>query len=89
MLHVQAGLFTSDSVVAQGGRSAPDSSAGRFALGSALFQSGQFEAAIPELKVSLQLEPRLKQAYFLLGRAYSKLGRKDEANAALSRNSMN
>lgn len=63
----------------------PDSSAGRFALGNALFQSGQLEAAIPELKHSLQLEPRLKQAYFLLGRIYSRLGRKDEANDALKK----
>src|ERR1700694_961729 len=64
---------------------APDSAAGRCALGNALFQHGQFEAAIPELNVSLQLEPRMKQAYFLLGRAYSKLGRLDEAKAALKK----
>jgi tetratricopeptide (TPR) repeat protein len=61
----------------------PDSSAGRFALGNALFQGGQLEAAIPELKRSLELEPRLKQAYFLLGRIYARLGRMDEAHAAL------
>jgi tetratricopeptide (TPR) repeat protein len=57
----------------------PDSAAGHFALGNALFQSGQLEAAIPELKSSLQLEPRMKQAYFLLGRSYTKLGRPQEA----------
>src|SRR6266550_7712387 len=38
-----------------------------------------------ELNVSLQLEPRMKQAYFLLGRAYSKVGRLDEAKAALKK----
>jgi Flp pilus assembly protein TadD len=64
---------------------APDSAAGRFALGNALFQNGQTEAAILELKISLQFEPRMKQAYFLLGRAYSKLGRQDEAKAALKK----
>ena len=64
---------------------APDSAAGHFALGNALFQSGQFETAIPELKTSLRFEPRMKQAYFLLGRAYTKLGRKDEAAAAFKR----
>jgi tetratricopeptide (TPR) repeat protein len=64
---------------------APDSAASRFALGNVLFQAGQLEAAIPELKSSLQLEPRLKQAYFLLGRAYSKLGRHEEAKAALKK----
>ena len=60
---------------------APDSAAGHFALGNALFQGGQLEAAIPELMTSLQLEPRMKQAYFLLGRDYTKLGRQQEAQA--------
>ena len=64
---------------------APDSVAGRFALGNVLFQNGQLEAAIPELQTSVKLEPRMKQAYFLLGRAYSKLGRQDEAKAAFKK----
>jgi tetratricopeptide (TPR) repeat protein len=64
---------------------APDSAAGRFALGNVLFQSGQFESAIPELKTSLKIEPGMKQAYFLLGRAYSKLGRQAEAQAAFKK----
>jgi tetratricopeptide (TPR) repeat protein len=64
---------------------APDSVAARFALGNALFQNGQLDAAILELKASLQIQPRMKQAYFLLGRAYSKLGRQDEAQAAFKR----
>jgi len=62
---------------------APDSAAAHFALGNALFQHGDYEAAIPELNSSLRLEPRMKQAYFLLGRADSKLGRQEEARAAL------
>ncbi len=60
---------------------APDSAAGHFALGNVLFQGGQLEAAIPELKTSFHLEPRMKQAYFLLGRDYTKLGRQQEAQA--------
>ena len=64
---------------------APGSAAGRFALGSALFQSGDLNAAVPELTASVRLEPRLRQAYFLLGRAYSKLGRKQEADAAFQK----
>lgn len=64
---------------------APDSAAGRFALGNALFQDGQFEAALPELNFALKAEPRMKQAYFLLGRAYSKLGRQAEASAAIKK----
>lgn len=64
---------------------APESAAGHFALGNSLFQSAQYEPAISELRLSLRIEPRLKQAYFLLGRAYSKLGRQDEAKAALQK----
>jgi len=64
---------------------APDSAAGHFALGNALFQHGDFGAAIAELFVSLRLESRMKQAYFLLARTYSKLGRQDDAKAALKR----
>lgn len=64
---------------------APDSAGGRFALGNALFQDGQFATAIPELNNALRLEPRMKQAYFLLGRAYSKLGRQEEAKAAIKK----
>jgi tetratricopeptide (TPR) repeat protein len=61
----------------------PQSAEGRFALGKALFQNAQFAAAIPELKASVQIEPGMKQAYVLLGRAYAKLGRSEEAKAAL------
>lgn len=64
---------------------APDSAAGRFALGNALFQDRQFEAAIPELTFAVRAEPHMKQAYFLLGRAYSKLGRREEAKAAIKK----
>jgi hypothetical protein len=37
---------------------------------------------VPELKTALELEPRLKQAYFLPGRAYQKPGREAEVRAA-------
>src|SRR5436309_2383093 len=63
----------------------PHSAACRLALGNALFQDGQFGAAVPELNEALRLEPRMKQAYFLLGRAYSKLGRQEEAKAAIKK----
>jgi tetratricopeptide (TPR) repeat protein len=64
---------------------APNSAAGRFALGNALFQDGQFEAAIPELNASLEIDPGTNQAYSLLARAYSKLGRSEEAQAVLQK----
>jgi tetratricopeptide (TPR) repeat protein len=63
----------------------PESPAGRFALGNALFQNGEYALAIPELKASLKLEQQFKQAYFLLGRAYSKLGRQEESKAAFQK----
>ena len=50
-----------------------------------MFQDGQFTAAIPELKDALRREPRMKQAYFLLGRAYSKLGKPEEARVAIQK----
>jgi len=49
-------------------------------LGNALFQNGQFEESVTEFKAAIVLEPRMEQAYFLLGRAYQKLNRRDEAN---------
>jgi tetratricopeptide (TPR) repeat protein len=64
---------------------APDSAPGHFALGNALFQNGQLETAIPELQTALRFEPQMKQAYFLLGRAYTKLGRKEQAAAAFKK----
>lgn len=64
---------------------APDSAAGKFALANALFQNNQTEAAIPLLQATVGLEPNFKQAYFLLGRAYQKLGRQNEAQAAFKK----
>ncbi len=62
-----------------------DSAAGRFALGNALFHKGELEPAISELKASLQIDPGMRQAYLLLARAYSNLGRPEEAKAALQK----
>lgn len=64
---------------------APDSASGRLDLGNALFQDNQFAAAIPELKASLKLDPATSQAYTLLARAYSKLGRTKESQDVLQK----
>jgi len=56
------------------------SAPGHFGLGDALFQDGHFEESVPEFKAAIVLEPRMEQAYFLLGRAYQKLNRRDQAN---------
>jgi Flp pilus assembly protein TadD len=64
---------------------APDFAEGRFALGKALFHNGQSAEAISELRASVEREPRMKEAYALLGRVYSKLGRLEEAKAAVQK----
>ncbi len=64
---------------------APDSAVGRFSLGNALFHNGQLEPAISELKASVHSDPWMRQAYLLLARAYSNLGRSKEAKAALQK----
>ena len=63
----------------------PDSAPAHLALGSALLQTGQTPAAVTELEAAKRLEPRMRQAYFLLGRAYRALGRSSEAEAAFAR----
>ncbi len=64
---------------------APDSAVAHFALGNSLFQTQQYEAALPELEASIKLEPQLRQSYYLMGRAYQKLGRQQEAKEAFKR----
>ena len=64
---------------------APDFAEGRFALGKALFNNGQPAEAVSELKASVERKPRMKEAYALLGRVYSKLGRLEEAKAAVQK----
>jgi Flp pilus assembly protein TadD len=48
-------------------------------------QTGQTAAAVTELEAAKRLEPRMRQAYFLLGRAYRALGRSAEGDAAFAK----
>ena len=64
---------------------APDSAPARLALGISLLQTGQAAAAVTELEEAARLEPRMRQAYYQLGRAYQALGRPAEAEAAFAR----
>jgi tetratricopeptide (TPR) repeat protein len=64
---------------------APDSAPARLALGISLLQTGQAAAAVTELEEAARLEPRMRQAYYQLGRAYQVLGRPTEAEAAFGR----
>lgn len=61
------------------------SAVARLGLGRALLAAGRSEAAVKELMRAAELEPRLRQAYFLLGRAYQRLGRREEAKEAFER----
>ena len=60
----------------------PKSAAAHFALGISLLQTGQAQDAVAELLAATALEPRMRQAYYQLGRAYRMLGRSAEAEAA-------
>ncbi|MGH9840690.1 MAG: tetratricopeptide repeat protein, partial [Blastocatellia bacterium] len=64
---------------------APKADATQFALGNELFQAGQFTEAIGPLKFAAALNPKIKQAWFLLGRAYQRLGQTEAAKAAFKR----
>ena len=63
----------------------PRSAVARLGLGRALLAAGRSAAAVTELARAAELEPRLRQAYYLLGRAYQRLGRREEAKEALER----
>jgi predicted Zn-dependent protease len=66
-------------------RVAPDSAAARLALGISLLQTGQTAAAVTELEAAARLEPRMRQAFYQLGRAYQVLGRSQDSEAAFAR----
>jgi Flp pilus assembly protein TadD len=60
----------------------PKSAPAHYALGISLLQTGQAQDAVNELQAATALEPRMRQAYYQLGRAYRMLGRTAEADAA-------
>jgi Flp pilus assembly protein TadD len=63
----------------------PDSAPALLALGISLLQTGDAAAAVAELEQAAKLEPRMRQAYYQLGRAYQALGRSGEAQGAFAR----
>jgi len=54
-------------------------------LGRILIEQGRFEDAVNHLKLAVQYNPNSEQAYFLLVRAYAKLGEKDAAEEMVKR----
>lgn len=56
---------------------------GEFDRGMALFNSGEYQKAIPHFQKSLQIDPDFADAYLYLGRSYLNLGRWIEAISPL------
>lgn len=61
---------------------APNLFAAHNALGRILLELGQTERSIKELEIGVKQAPTSPEMYFALARAYSKAGRKPEANKA-------
>lgn len=61
---------------------APKLFAAHNALGRILLETGQIERAIKELEIGVRLAPDSPEMHFALARAYSKAGRKAEADRA-------
>jgi tetratricopeptide (TPR) repeat protein len=57
----------------------PTLAMGQLVLGRAMVETGDTTAALPHLEKVLQLEPGNLEAHLTLAKAYSKLGRKDDA----------
>ncbi|HET7218453.1 MAG TPA: tetratricopeptide repeat protein [Vicinamibacterales bacterium] len=61
---------------------APNAFAARKALGQALLETGDVDAAIRELTIGIKLAPESPGLYFTIARAYQRAGRIDDANKA-------
>jgi len=61
------------------------SAAARFALARSLLMAGQAEAAVTELVAVTTRRPRMREAFYMLGRAYQTLGRTQDAERAFAR----
>jgi predicted Zn-dependent protease len=64
---------------AEAAQLAPNNFATRTIYGRALLESGKPAAAIPELEAAVRLAPESPEAHFALGNAYSRVGRKMDA----------
>jgi predicted Zn-dependent protease len=63
----------------------PQSAVAHFGLGSSLLQTGDAAAAVAPLERAVALQPRMRQAYYLLGRAYRGLGALERSRQAFAR----
>lgn len=74
----QAGLVYAEESV----KLAPNLFAGHNALGRILLELGQTERSIQELEIGVRQAPTSPEMYFALARAYSRAGRKPDADKA-------
>jgi len=63
----------------------PRSAPAHFELGSSLLRLGDAPAAAKALEDAVRLEPQLRQAYYVLGRAYQAMGQATRAQQAFAR----
>ena len=63
----------------------PRNPQGYVGLGDIMIQQGAGAEAVQVLEQAVQHKPDYKQAHYLLGRAYSLVGREEEAQAAITR----
>jgi Flp pilus assembly protein TadD len=63
----------------------PSSAPAHLGLGISLVQTGKVEEAVAEFQAAATLEPKMRQAYYQLGRAYRSMGRNAEADGAMAK----
>jgi tetratricopeptide (TPR) repeat protein len=56
-----------------------------YEMGSILMSRNQLPDAVGQLSLAVQLNPNIEQAYFLLAKAYARLGEKDKSDAMVKR----
>jgi len=66
-------------------REEPDAATARLGLGISLLQTEQVQAAVAELEAAVKLEPRMRQAYVHLARAYHLLGRTQDVERVIEK----
>jgi tetratricopeptide (TPR) repeat protein len=63
----------------------PSSDAARLAMGQTLLFLQRPAEALPLLEAAVKADPNLKRVYYMLGRAYTAVGRKDDAAKSFER----
>ena len=63
----------------------PKSPAAEFGLGSSLLEPRRCPAAVEALERAVRLAPNMRETFYVLGRAYQKMGQSDRAQQAFER----